>query len=82
MAEPSSKATSEVMAKESRPSEPLDIDQGQIVETDIAAQILAGAGDHEPITEAEFNALRKKLDWTLLPMLCVCMQLSGWDKVV
>ena len=51
-------------------------------EIDVAAQILAAAGDHSPITHAEMDAVRWKIDWHMVPMLFVCLQLSGWDKVV
>lgn len=51
-------------------------------EVDVAAQILAAAGDHSPITQAEMDAVRWKIDWHMVPMLFVCLQLSGWDKVV
>ena len=51
-------------------------------EVDVAARILAAAGDHSPITQAEMDAVRWKIDWHMVPMLFVCLQLSGWDKVV
>lgn len=51
-------------------------------DVDIAVQILAGAHDQAPITQAEMDAVRWKIDWHMVPMLFVCLQLSGWDKVV
>ncbi|OAA54078.1 Major facilitator superfamily domain, general substrate transporter [Niveomyces insectorum RCEF 264] len=51
-------------------------------DADVAARIVAAAGDYEPITQAEMNAVRRKIDWHMVPLLTVCMQLSGWDKVV
>ncbi|KAI5919037.1 putative allantoate permease [Camillea tinctor] len=55
---------------------------GFVEDGDIAAKILARAQDHAPITEGEMEAVRWKIDWHMVPMLFVCLQLSGWDKVV
>jgi hypothetical protein len=51
-------------------------------DVDLAARILARAHDQGPITQAEMDAVRWKIDWHMVPMLFVCLQLSGWDKVV
>lgn len=51
-------------------------------EVDVGAQILADAGEHGPISQEEMDAVLRKIDWHMVPMLLVCMQLSGWDKVM
>lgn len=51
-------------------------------DVDLGAEILAAAGAHEPVTQAEMDAVRRKIDWHMVPMLFFCLQLSGWDKVV
>ena len=51
-------------------------------DVDLGAQILADAGGHGFISEEEMDAVRRKIDWHMVPMLLVCMQLSGWDKVM
>jgi hypothetical protein len=51
-------------------------------DVDVAAKILAAARNERPVTEEEMEAVRRKIDWHMIPMLFVCLQLSGWDKVV
>jgi hypothetical protein len=51
-------------------------------EVDLAAKVLAAAHHEGPITQAEMDAVRWKIDWHMVPMLFVCLQLSGWDKVM
>lgn len=51
-------------------------------DVDVAAKILAAARDERPATEEEMEAVRRKIDWHMVPMLFVCYQLSGWDKVM
>ncbi|KAJ9286772.1 hypothetical protein DTO021C3_5721 [Paecilomyces variotii] len=51
-------------------------------DVDVAAKILAAARDERPVTEEEMEAVRRKIDWHMVPMLFVCYQLSGWDKVI
>ncbi|KAJ9219078.1 hypothetical protein DTO169C6_8588 [Paecilomyces variotii] len=51
-------------------------------DVDVAARILAAARDERPVTEEEMEAVRRKIDWHMVPMLFVCYQLSGWDKVI
>ncbi|OKL62198.1 hypothetical protein UA08_02321 [Talaromyces atroroseus] len=57
----------------------VDVDDKNI---DLAAKVLAHAHDEAPITQEEMDAVRRKIDWYMVPMLFVCLQLSGWDKVV
>ena len=75
------------VSKESS-QEKLDTQNGVILpfklgdEVDVAAAVLANAQDQSPVTEEEMTKLRRKINWRLTPMLFVCLQLSGWDKVL
>lgn len=66
----------------------VEIGAGQSYDTaderdvDIAARILATADHEGSITQEEMDAVRWKIDRHMVPMLFVCLQLSGWDKVV
>lgn len=51
-------------------------------DVDVAVKILKTAHHEGPISQEEMDAVRWKIDWHMVPMLFVCLQLSGWDKVV
>ncbi|KAL2012064.1 hypothetical protein VTN00DRAFT_4782 [Thermoascus crustaceus] len=64
---------------EVRLSHAYDADERDV---DMAVKVLATAHDKQEITQEEMDAVRWKIDWHMVPMLFVCLQLSGWDKVV
>jgi hypothetical protein len=51
-------------------------------EGDVARDFLATHTHGNPITQEEMDRVRRKIDWTLIPMLIMAGQLSGWDKVL
>ena len=62
-----------------------DLKEKEIIDTihtDEAMKVLASyTGDHE-WTELEEKKLRRKIDWKLLPILCITYGLQYYDKAM
>jgi hypothetical protein len=52
------------------------------VHTDEAMKVLATYTGEETWTEAEEKKLRRKVDWKLLPVLCMTYTLQYYDKAM
>jgi hypothetical protein len=64
-------------AQEMNPSKTVDT-----VHNDEAMRVLANYAGDETWTEAEENNLRRKIDWKLMPVLCVTYGLQYYDKAM